>query len=208
MPYRAQTAFFVEAFGFPLFLFWRAGGLMLVGMALFKWGILTGKRSSPVYAALIATGALVGIPLVAYGVHCNFAADWSVDYSFFLGNQYNYWGSLLISIGYVGMIMIACRVSRLARITRPLAAVGRMALTNYLLQTIICTTVFYGHGLGQFSCFSRVEQILTVVAIWAVQLIVSPIWLKHFRFGPFEWLWRSLSYWRFQPMRRKPPATL
>ncbi len=75
-----------------------------------------------------------------------------------------------------------------------------MALTNYLLQTLICTSIFYGHGLGLFGSFSRVQQILTVVAVWAVSLLLSPLWLRFFRFGPFEWLWRSLAYWKLQPM--------
>ena len=77
-----------------------------------------------------------------------------------------------------------------------------MALTNYLMQSVICTAIFYGHGLGQFARFSRVEQILTVAAVWALQLLVSPIWLRYFRFGPCEWLWRSLSYRKRQPLWR------
>jgi uncharacterized protein len=77
-----------------------------------------------------------------------------------------------------------------------------MALTNYLMQTIICTTIFYGHGLGRFGHFERTEQILTVLAVWIVELIWSPIWMRYFRFGPFEWLWRSLTYLKPQPMRR------
>jgi uncharacterized protein len=137
-----------------------------------------------------------------HGVARNFACDWRITYSFFLGGQYNYWGSLLISASYIGLVMLVCQLQRLAIIVRPLAAVGRMALTNYLLQTLICTTIFYGHGLGQFAHFSRVEQLGTVIAIWVFQLIASPIWLHNFRFGPFEWLWRSLSYWRIQPIRK------
>jgi uncharacterized protein len=76
-----------------------------------------------------------------------------------------------------------------------------MAFTNYLVQTFICTTIFYGHGLGLFGRATRTEQILMVFAVWAFQLIVSPIWLRYFRFGPFEWVWRSLAYMRRQPMR-------
>ncbi len=76
-----------------------------------------------------------------------------------------------------------------------------MALTNYLLQSIVCTLIFYGHGLGYFGYASRVEQILLVAAIWAAQLLLTPIWLRRFRFGPVEWAWRSLSYWRRQPQR-------
>jgi uncharacterized protein len=78
-----------------------------------------------------------------------------------------------------------------------------MALTNYLVQSILCTTIFYGHGLGLYGRVERVGQVGIVVAIWVLQLVISPIWLRHFRFGPFEWLWRTLTYFRLQPMRRK-----
>ncbi len=203
MPLRAETAFYMEVFGLLFFLAWRAGGLMLIGMALYRWGVLTGRRSTAFYAPLVAVGVVSGVPLVAYGVFRNVAANWSVDYSLFLGSQYNYWGSLSISGGYVGLVMIICKIRRLDTLLWPLAAVGQMALTNYLLQSIICTMIFYGHGLGQFARFSRVEQLLTVLTVWAFQLVASPIWLRYFRFGPFEWLWRSLSYARPQPMMRR-----
>jgi uncharacterized protein len=77
-----------------------------------------------------------------------------------------------------------------------------MAFTNYLVQTVICTTIFYGHGFGLFGSVERTGQILIVLAVWALQLWYSPLWLRHFRFGPAEWLWRSLTYGRPQPMRR------
>jgi uncharacterized protein len=76
-----------------------------------------------------------------------------------------------------------------------------MALTNYLMQSVLCTWVFYGHGLGLIGRLSRVEQMGVVAVVWAVQLALSPWWLWHFRFGPAEWLWRSLTYGRPQPWR-------
>jgi uncharacterized protein len=81
-----------------------------------------------------------------------------------------------------------------------------MAFTNYIMQTLICTTLFYGHGFGLFGQIERAGQAAIVVAIWALQLIVSPIWLRHFLFGPLEWLWRSLTYMRRQPFRRAAGA--
>ncbi len=85
--------------------------------------------------------------------------------------------------------------------TARLAAVGRMALTNYISQTILCTLIFYGYGLGLFARLERKQIVLVVVGIWIVQLIVSPIWLRHFRFGPLEWIWRSLTYGSRPAMR-------
>ena len=76
-----------------------------------------------------------------------------------------------------------------------------MALTNYLGQTLVCVLVFDGWAFGQWGRFGIAAQLVLVLAIWAAQLIVSPLWLRRFQFGPMEWLWRSLTYWERQPMR-------
>ena len=181
---------------------WRAGGLMLIGMALFRWGVLTGRRARSFYVGMAIVGLAVGLPVVGWGVVQNFARNWTLEYSFFgLGAQANYWGSLFVSAAYIGLLMLFAQSRALPWLQNALAAVGRTALTNYLLQTILAIAVFYGHGLGLFGSVERVGQIGIVAAIWVVQLVVSPLWLRYYRFGPFEWLWRSLSYWRFQPMR-------
>ncbi|MDB4423309.1 DUF418 domain-containing protein, partial [Rhodopirellula sp.] len=122
-----------------------------------------------------------------------FASDWSMSYSFFLGGQFNYWASPLLSLGYLGVIMLICKSSHVGKMTWPLARVGQMALSNYLLQTVLCTFLFYGHGLGRFGQFSRVEQLISVLTISLLQVVFSCVWLHYFRFGPFEWLWRSLT---------------
>ena len=177
---------------------------MLVGMALFKWGVFSASRSRLLYGTFITAAILIGIPTVLYGIQRNFDAGWDPKYSFFFGSQHNYWASILVSLGWVGIVMLVCRHSFLESVTHRLAAVGRMAFTNYILQTVICTTLFYGHGLGLFGKVERTGQIAVVVAVWILQLIVSPIWLRHFLFGPLEWLWRSLTYAERQPFRRKP----
>jgi uncharacterized protein len=181
---------------------WRAGGLMLIGMALHKLGVFAAKRSKVFYEFLLGAGVLVGIPIVLYGVYRNVSAGWDVRYSFFFGWQYNYWGSVLVSLAWVGLVLLICRAGIWRWLTRPLAAVGQTALSNYLMQTILCTTVFYGHGFGLYGRVERVGQIGIVAAVWIVQLVVSPLWLRHFRFGPAEWLLRSLTYRRIQPFRR------
>jgi len=80
--------------------------------------------------------------------------------------------------------------------------VGRMAFTNYLMQTVLMTTLFYGHGFGLFGQVERWGQILIVLAVWVFQVWFSNMWLARFRFGPAEWLWRTLTYMKPQPMRR------
>jgi len=202
MRVRSPGALLMETVLFLMFLAWKAAGMMLIGMALFKLGVFSARRSRHFYLMLIAAAILIGIPVTAYGVHRNFAVEWDVRYSFFTGSQYNYWGSLFVALGWVGAVMLVCKSQRLAPLTRPFAAVGRTAFSNYILQSVICTTIFYGHGLALFGSVDRVAQIAIVVAIWAVQLVISPLWLRYFLFGPLEWLWRSLAYWTRQPMRR------
>lgn len=157
---------------------------------------------------MIAVDLLVGIPATLYGTHRDFAAGWDFRNSFFYGLQFNYWASLLVSVGWVGAMMLASQAAPLLPLTRRLAAVGRMAFTNYILDTVLCTTIFYGHGLGLFGRVERVWQFAIVLVIWTVQLVVSPIWLRYFLFGPLEWLWRSLTYLQWEPFRRDSPVGL
>jgi uncharacterized protein len=119
----------------------------------------------------------------------------------FSGVQYNHWASILVSLGYVAAVMLFCLGFGDTPVARGLASVGRMPLTNYLLETIICTTIFYGHGLGLFGKVQRIGQIAIVLGVWMLLIGLSTWWLRHFRYGPFEWLWRSATYWRWQPMR-------
>ena len=84
------------------------------------------------------------------------------------------------------------------------AAVGQMAVTNYLTHSVVCGILFI--GLGWYNQLERHQLYYVVFAIWAVQLVASPIWLRHFRFGPVEWLWRTLTYAKRQPMRRAAAA--
>ncbi len=203
LPSRSGDALALQTVLLIFWGLWRAGGLMLIGMALFKGDVFSARRSARFYAGLIAAAVAVGLPLQAYGLSLDFARGWPV-WSFFIGMQFNYWPSIAVSLGYVGLVMLVCRNAALHRLTRPFAAVGQTALTNYLLQTVLCTLVFYGHGLGWFGSVDRVGQIGVVAAVWAVQLVASPLWLRRFRFGPAEWAWRSLTYGARQPLRRAP----
>jgi uncharacterized protein len=182
--------------------FWRAYGCMLIGMGLFKLGIFSAKAPARLYGWFIAVGLVIGIPIVAFGVHREFADGWQLRPGFFLDTQYNYWASLLVCLFWIGLAMLICQKGWLTGLRRRLGAVGRMAFTNYLTHTFVCTFLFYGWGLGLFGKLSRVQQFGVVLVIWAFQLIVSPWWLDRFQFGPFEWIWRSLTYWKPQPMRK------
>jgi uncharacterized protein len=204
MEHRVPTAIGMQTYLFAMWGLWRALGLMLVGMALFKLGVFSAALSKPFYLSLVCIGFL-GVLIIAYGAYQNIASGWDPIYTYFLGSQYNYWASLLVTLAWVGVVMLVCQ-SRLAAATGPLAAVGRLALTNYLLQSIICTTIFYGHGFGLFGRVQRVGQLAIVAGVWALQLIFSSLYLRYFRIGPAEWLWRLLTYLKAPPLRRSEPS--
>jgi uncharacterized protein len=105
-----------------------------------------------------------------------------------------------LSFAYVCSVILVCQDDAWRRRLAPFAAVGRTALSNYLLQSVICTMIFYSYGLGLFGTVGPARLLLPTVGIYAVQTIVSSWWLEHFRFGPAEWVWRSLTYGRAQEM--------
>lgn len=113
----------------------------------------------------------------------------------------NMLGSALMCLGYASWVVHGMQSPRWAAKLAWLAPAGRMALTNYLLQSLVCTLVFYGYGLGYFERLPRAWQVPFVLALFCTQVLLSRWWLRRFRFGPMEWLWRSLTYLKPQPMR-------
>jgi uncharacterized protein len=200
--HRAPDLIGTQTFGFIFLFLWGIGGRMLVGMGLMKLGVFAAGRPARLYVGLIALGYGLGLPLVVYDTFALIRNGFATTTLFRSKMGYNEIGSVLVALGHVGVVMLVVRAGALPWLTARLAAVGRMALTNYLAHTLICTTIFYGYGFGLFATINRTGLMGIVLAIWIVQLIVSPLWLARFRFGPAEWLWRSLTYWRMQPMRR------
>lgn len=199
---RSAIASFMETGVLFMIFLWRASGLMLVGMALYKWGVLSAERSTKFYRNSFLISWAIGLPIVIYGVVLNYQHSWSMEFSMFLGSQYNYWGSLLVSFGFISLIMLLVKSHKMQALKSRLAAVGQMALTNYLMQSIICSLIFYGIGFGLIGQVERVWQIVIVLGIWLVELIWSKPWLNNYQFGPFEWLWRSLTYFKLQPLKK------
>ena len=199
---RAPQAFATQTTGFIFHYFWRIAGMMLLGMALYKRRVFKGKQSKKYYVKMVVYGIGIGLPLVVAGVFLNFQYNWDFRISYFFTSQLNYWGSVLMSIGYVGIIVLFCKASTRSFLAKRLADVGRMSLSNYLFQSIICGIIFYGHGFNLFGDLDRSAQAVFVLAIWVVNIAFSGIWLKYFQFGPFEWLWRSLTYGKVQPLAK------
>ncbi|KPL12796.1 MAG: hypothetical protein AMS26_16285 [Bacteroides sp. SM23_62] len=203
MKERAASAIFMETFYFLIKAGWHSGGIMLMGMALYKWDFLSARRSVRTYLASMVLGLVLGLPLIIYGVMQNFKHEWFHDYSMWFGSQFNYWGSLGISLAYISLIMLICKSGIMTGFRSMLSLVGRTALSNYLFQTLVCTFIFYGYGLGLFGKVERWQQMLIVPGVWVIQMVLTWIWMKKYRFGPAEWFWRSLTYRQIQPIRKE-----
>ena len=206
MSYRARASFGLQTLGLLGGMGWVAGGMMLVGMGLYKLGILTGQFPDRTYTRMILAAVLVGLPLSILGLVWHFVNDWQPDQSFFLGWFWRESAQPIIAIGWIGLIVLICRYGKLSRLTGWLSAIGQMALTNYIMHSVICSFLFHGHGLGLVGKVDLVGILLITLAIWVFQVIVSVLWLRRFRFGPVEWLWRTLAYGKRPPMLKRPAA--
>jgi uncharacterized protein len=199
--HRAPFVLLFQTLVFATFFFWRCSGMMLLGMALYKSGFLDGRLNARTYALVAGICLPLGLGLAWHGASEIDRAGYAMPERLLL-DLWNYTGAVFASVGYAAALILVVRLDVLRRLRAALAAVGQMALTNYLLHSIVTSVIFLGWGLGLGGRFDYAEQFVFVVAIWAAQLVLSPIWLARFRFGPAEWAWRSLTYWQQQPMRR------
>lgn len=201
LAHRVPAAFMMQTQALAFMVFWRVMGLMLLGMALVKLGVFSALRSMRFYVLLAVIGYAIGLPLSVIGDNAMITHNFEIVHRFMVGSQLNYVGSILVALAHAAVVLAICKAGALVKVRRLLAGVGRTALTNYLAQSLICTSIFYGYGLGLFGRVERSWLLGFVLGIWIVQLAVSRWWLDRFQFGPAEWVWRSLTYWRRQPMR-------
>jgi uncharacterized protein len=185
------------------FSLWDVLIFMMLGMAFFKLGILTGSAPTRVYIWMCIIGLSVGLMLswvmIQYVMENNF-------------NGYNVSKNLPFSfselsrtpraIGIFGLIMVLYKSNVFARFFLIMRAVGQMAFTNYLMQSVICGVLFNAYGFKLYGQLQRFEIYLVVLCIWVFQIMLSNIWMRYFLFGPFEWAWRSLTYWKKQRFLR------
>jgi len=178
-------------------------GMMMIGMGLFKLGVLTLEAKTKTFLAMMAGGYAIGLPLNIY------EANWLMSHGFsgLARHQANItydFARLAQTIGHLGLLGLFLKSGMFAGFRRSMAAVGRMALTNYLSHSVVALIIFV--LLGYWGALERHQLYYIVFSIWAVQMVVSPIWLKHFHFGPVEWLWRYLTYGK-KPQFRKESQT-
>jgi uncharacterized protein len=194
MVLRIPSSLDAEIVSFWIVTFWRTCGSFLVGMGLYKTGFLTGSLPNVKYWWMIFLGVVtvliscfVGRAYLHFGP--SFRNGFLIDY------EWNAWLSIPIALGWATIGILLVKLDGFLFLKSALQAVGRAAFTNYIMQTIICTTLFYGHGFGLYGRLDRMHLMSVVAAICIAQLICSTIWLRHFAFGPIEWLLRCVTYW-------------
>jgi uncharacterized protein len=182
---------------------WDVLVFMFIGMAFLKMGILTGQAKTSLYAGLCIVG--LGLGLTLSWLHIQPMEDnkfnW-FDYTKNIPFEFYELTRLLRALGFFGLVMLLYKSGWFKWLFALMRPVGQMAFTNYLMQSLLCGIIFYGIGFGMYGSLERHEIYYVVAAIWLFQIIISHIWLRFFRFGPLEWLWRSLTYWKKQPFRK------
>lgn len=199
LKWRAQWGPRIQATSYYKFGFTDVLGMMLIGMGLYRMGFLTGALSYRIYGWVIAGGYLLSLPIngfEAWGlIRDRFQQEsaWWVLYQL---------GRVTGTLANVAVVVVVAKAGLVPWLTRRVAAVGQTALSNYLFTSISCSLLFNGFGLGLYGKLEYYQLYAVVACVWILNLVLSPLWLRHYRFGPMEWAWRSLTYWKRQPMKR------
>lgn len=196
-----------QSFSVYNFFFWDLMVCFFLGMYFYRTGVLTGLKPVSFYWKLMLAGYALGLPLNYWILSSIFHLDF--DSTRVAENMIISWYEIrriLLLLGHLGLLMLLYKYGLATGFFKKMAAVGQMAFTNYLMQSIICGFIFYGVGLRWYGAVERYELYLITFGIWIFQVIFSNVWLKYYRFGPLEWVWRSLTYWKKQPFKRSTPA--
>lgn len=191
---RITGAIEIQTLSFPIEQLWRILSMMMLGMILYKKGILSAQKEKSFYRKLFIIGMFIGLILSGVGLYRAYAYDWNGIWYMNVGHFYNYIASIAVALGYIGLIMLWSKSNIFNSLQSRFKAVGKLAFTNYILTSIICTFIFYGHGLGLFAKLDRLQQWGVILFVWMILLYISPIILRKFSKGPLEYLWRRLTY--------------
>jgi len=174
----------------------RAPAMMFIGMGLYRFGVINAQKDPSWYRKMIRRSFIVGLPLclVATGL-----VEDQESTSYYVINNL---AVPFMAMGYVCLIMWICGEGKLRRVQACLAAAGQMALTNYLTQTLLGMLLIGALNNFRGERVTAFWMMVTMLTIWAIQIMWSVIWMRNFRFGPVEWAWRSATYRRKQPFRK------
>jgi uncharacterized protein len=174
--------------------------MMFLGMALLKWRVITAERSRRFYGVLTAAGYGIGVPFKGWEVSVLWQSGF--EPAGWLVSVPDEAARVALTLGHIGLFFTIWHSGALGWLMRRLTEVGRMALTNYVGQTVIANLIFSGVGLGLFGQLERFQVHAVMAVIWVAQIWFSMWWLSRFAFGPLEWGWRSLTYMKSQRLRR------
>lgn len=179
--------------------FWETFGSLALGMGLFKTGFFSGKFKRRTYLWISLIGLGLGLPFAYYLAQVTTKAQIETTTAFFETRWFSVFHleqipRVLCGLGYAGFLIFIYQMGWVKKITYVFTCLGKMAFTNYLLQNIFCSIFFFGFGFGMFGKFQYYQLYYIVFAIWIIQIVFSIIWLRFYKIGPFEWLWRRLTY--------------
>lgn len=201
--HQAKSSLILQTIVAAKWWFLDALSMMTLGMVLYRTGILTQPTRVSRYITMAGIGLIIGLPLALWQTTTVLAADFhpatkaitmlAIDVRRFA-----------LAFGYLGLILWFCHYPVGQAVKRPLVAVGRMALTNYMAQSVLCALIFYGFGFGLYARLTGYQLYGVVGAIWVIEILWSLWWLARFRIGPLEWVWRSLTYKQVQAWKPTP----
>jgi len=182
-----------------------------VVLAMFMLGLLGGRlrfmenysERLPFFRKALWIGLAVGLPFSLIYAYSFIKVDpIAMDFYSVLHTAGHALGGIFMGLFYVSALVLLASKNKLKTFSAWMAPVGQMALTNYLLHSIICTTIFYGYGFGLYGQIGAFQGLLIAIAIFMAQIPLSRFWLSRFHYGPFEWVWRTLTYGKVQPFRK------
>ena len=204
--YEYRTNRYISDLSTYLFLYvWDVLLFMFIGMAFFKMGILTGQAPVGLYVVFLIIGLGLGLTLSYFRLQPEIQSQFNrFEYVKSVNFEYYELSRTLRALGFFGLIMLLYKSGWFRWLFALVRPAGQMAFTNYLMQSLLCGFFFYGIGLNMYGQLERYQIYLVVAAVWIIQIMYSHIWLRYFLFGPFEWLWRTLTYWKTQPFVKIP----
>ena len=193
---------------FTFFLFWRSLAVFLIGSGLARWGALQPTHAGS-WRRAVLYGLGIGLPLSALGTWLTASSHLADHRLFRYASTLHDVSSFFIAAGIAGAVLLWSNSGQLRAAQQALAGVGRMALTGYVGQSVVMSLLACWYGLGLYGRVSRIDQLVLVGCVFSLQLVCCRAWLRSFRMGPLEWVWRCVSYWSFLPLRREvPPSSL
>ncbi|WND01734.1 DUF418 domain-containing protein [Temperatibacter marinus] len=183
------------------FFFFDAFLAMLVGMMVYRLGIFTLEKSTGFYGGMMIVGYLIGLP-IRYYITMEIYNSGFNPIAFKVMDIFLDVSRLALAMGHIGLLLLFVRYNILGFLLKALGAVGRMALSNYIMHSVIFVFLFTGVGLSMFGELMRHELIYVWAIICVSQLILSPLWLSYYKYGPLEWVWRSLTYGERQAFKK------